>query len=125
VENRGEGTMNKIVKTYVPILLGGMLTIHWWWSSFNPFIESSIPMFFIAHLLLVLGIWFLIPQTKYGRRIALLVGSLFVLYSVFMAALLIPGGFEEIGLFAIIIPVYLAALGVILGMCTYTRVPYF
>lgn len=117
--------MNKIVKTYVPVLLSGMLTIHWWWSSFNPFIESSIPKFFIAHLLLVLGIWVLIPQTKYGRRIALLVGSLFVLYSVFMAALLIPGGFEEIGLFAIIIPVYLAALGVILGMCAYTRVPYF
>lgn len=106
--------MNKIVKTWIPILLGGMLTVHWWLSSLNPFIESSIFEFFMAHLLLVLGVWFSIPRSTHGRRIALLVESLFILYSVFLAALLIPGGFEEIGLLSIVIPVYLAALGVIL-----------
>jgi len=32
-----------------------------------------------------------------------------------MATLLIPGGFEEVGFFAIVIPVYLSVLGVVLG----------
>lgn len=117
--------MNKIIKTWILILLGGILIVHWWWSSLDPFIDSSLIEFFIAHLLLALGIRFSIPQTTHGRRIALLTGSLFVLYGIFMAALLIPGGFEEIGLFSIVIPVYLTALGGMLGMRTYTRVPRF
>ena len=108
-------TINTIVKAYILILLGGMLVVHWWWSSLDPFIESSIPEFFISHLLLVLGIWFLVPRTQHGHGVAIFSGSLFVIYGFFMAALLIPGGFEEVGIFAIAIPVYLAALGVTLG----------
>jgi hypothetical protein len=115
--------MNKIVKTWIPILLGGILISHWWWSSLDPFIDASMLEFFSAHLLLVLNIGFLIPRTTHGRRIALLIGSLFILYSVFMAALLIPGGFEESGLFSIVIPIYLAALGVMLSTRAYTHVP--
>ena len=117
--------MRKLVKTWIPILLGGMLIVHWWWSSLDPFIDSSMLEFFIAHLFLVLGIGFLIPRSTQGRRITLLIGSLVVLYSVFMAALLIPGGFEESGLFSIVIPVYLAALGVMLGTRAYARTPLF
>jgi hypothetical protein len=108
-------TINKIVKAYIPILVGGMLVVHWWRSSLDPFIESSIPEFFISHLLLVLGIWFRVPRTQHGHGVAICLGALFVVYGFFMAALLIPGGFDEVGIFAIVIPVYLAALGVTLG----------
>ena len=117
--------MNKIVKAYLLALLGGMLIVHWWWTSLDPFIDSIIFEFFIAHVLLVLGMWSLNPRTTPERRIVLLVGSLFVIYGVVMAAQLIPGGFEEIGLFSIVIPVYLAALGVTLITRAFTRVPRF
>ena len=107
--------MNKVVKAYIPVLLGGIFVIHWWWSSLHPFIESSIFEFFVSHLLLGIGAWFLLPRTQHGQRLALFLGALFIIYGFFMATLLIPGGFEEIGIFAIAIPMYLAALGVMLG----------
>jgi len=102
------------MKVYIPILLGGFLVVHWWWSCLHPHIESSLPEFFISHLLLVIGIWFLVPRTQYGRKVAIICGSFFIIYSFFMAALLIPGGFEESGVFAFVIPVYLTALGIAL-----------
>jgi len=107
--------MNKMLKAYLPVLLGGILVVHWWWSSLHPFIESSIFEFFVSHLLLVIGSWFLLPKTQRGQRVALFLGALFIMYGVFMAALVIPGGFEESGMFAIAIPAYLAVLGVMLG----------
>ena len=103
------------MKAFIPILFGGIFVVHWWWSSLDPFIESSIPEFFIAHLLLVFGIWLSVPKSQHGCRVALLLGSLFLIYGFFMAALLIPGGFEETGIFAIAIPLYLAAFGVTLS----------
>ncbi|MCW4020219.1 MAG: hypothetical protein NWF14_03195 [Candidatus Bathyarchaeota archaeon] len=30
-----------VLKVYIPILLGGFLVAHWWWSALHPFIESS------------------------------------------------------------------------------------
>ena len=104
-----------VIKIYVPILLGGFLVVHWWWSTLHPYIESNLLEFFISHLLLVIGIWFLLKKIRQGHKIAIICGSFFVIYGFFMATLLIPGGFEEVGFFAIVIPVYLSVLGVVLG----------
>lgn len=108
-------SIGPVLKVYIPILLGGFLVAHWWWSALHPFIESSLPEFFLSHLLLVLGIWFLLQRAQHRRKVAMICGSFFVIYGFSMAALLIPGGLEEIGVFAIVIPVFLAALGVVLG----------
>ena len=110
-----------VVKIYVPILLGGFLVVHWWWSALHPFIESNLPEFFLSHLLFVIGIWFLVQRTQQGRKVAMICGSFFVIYGFFMATLLIPGGFEESGVFSIVIPVYLAVLGVVLGAGSFFR----
>ena len=107
--------ISSVVKIHVPILLGGSLVVHWWWSALHPYVQSDLLEFFISHLLLVIGIWFLVQRIQHGRKVAIICGSFFVIYGFFMTALLIPGGFEEIGVFAIIIPVYLALLGVVLG----------
>jgi hypothetical protein len=40
-------------------------------------------------------------------------GLFYVIYGFFMAVLLIPNGVEDTGVFAFIIPVFLATLGVI------------
>jgi len=108
--------ISSIVKIHVLILLGGSLVVHWWWSALHPYVRSDLLEFFISHLLLVVGIWFLVQRIQYGRKVAIISGSFFVIYGFFMAALLIPGGFEEIGFFAIIFPVYLTFLGIVLGV---------
>ena len=104
-----------VLAVYIPILLGGFLVAHWWWSALHPLIESSLPEFFLSHLLLVFGIWFLSKRVQNGRKVAVICGSVFVIYGLSMAALLIPGGIEEIGVLAFVIPVFLTALGVVLG----------
>ena len=108
--------ISRVLKIYLPILLGGSLMVHWWWLALHPYLESDLVEFFISHFLLVIGIWFLVQIMQNGRKIAIICGSFFVIYGFFMGALLIPGGFEEIGVFAIVIPVYLTVLGVVLGM---------
>lgn len=95
--------------------MGGLLIVHWWWISLQPNIESSLPEFFLSHLLLAIGIWFLSKKVQYGRKVAIICGLFFFRYGFVMATLLIPGGLEEIGVFAFVIPVFLAAIGVVLG----------
>ncbi len=103
-----------VMKIYLPIVVGGFLVVHWWWSALHPYIKSNILEFFISHLLIVIGIWFVGKKTRQGRKVTIICGLFFVIYGFFMATLLIPGGFEEIGIFAIAVPVYLAVLGVVL-----------
>jgi len=107
-------SIGSVFKVYIPILLGGFLVAHWWWSALHPFIKSSLPEFFISHLLLVLGIWFLSRRVQHGRKVSIICGSFFVIYGFSIAILLIPGGLEEIGFFAFVIPVFLVVLGVML-----------
>lgn len=106
--------IDPVLAVYIPILLGGFLVAHWWWSALHPFIEASLPQFFLSHLLLVFGIWFLSKRKQHGRKVAMICGSFFIIYGFSMAVILIPGGLEEIGVFTFIIPVFLAALGVVL-----------
>jgi fumarate reductase subunit D len=108
-----------VLAAYISILLGGFLVAHWWWSALHPFIEASLPQFFLSHLLLVFGIWFLLKRIQHGRKVAMICGSFFIIYGFSMAVLLIPGGLEEIGDFTFIIPVFLVALGVVLGVSSF------
>lgn len=112
------------MKKYISILLvlsGGFMMTHWWRSILDPHGKSNLPEFFISHFLLVLGICFLVQRIRHGRRIAIIFGLGFVIYGFFMSALLIPGGIEESGIFAFVIPIYLIALGVMLGVVSFLK----
>ena len=74
------------------------------------------PEFFLSHFLLALGLWFLVKRRREDRKVAKIFISLFVVYGIILAIILIPSGIEEIGIFAFIIPIYLVVLGAILGI---------
>lgn len=107
---------------YGLILIGGLLITHWWWTNLHPYIESNLLEFFISHLLLMLGIWFFIRGSEQVGKMEKICIFFFIIYGIIMALLLIPGGFEEIGVFAMIIPVYLVLLGIMLGATVWHKI---
>jgi|GEM_PF-1337017 len=107
-------------KAYLPVLLCGFLVVYWWWSALHPYSELNLPGFFLAHFLLALSIWLSVQNAHHRGKVFMICGLFFVIYGIFMAHLMIPGGIEGCGYYAFVIPIYLVILGGVFIMLAYS-----